>query len=229
MNSPQLLTIALFSAFAVSATQAAPCPARPSQVLYSADFRQPSHDPNHVDRNSPPLRLSIARLPGSAKPVAWIHSPKTGACQATCQITAFERDRADRPVSLELSCEGVALNSLKSPATLLWAEHSAFTFPTLRFGTWLHGYQHARLQVSLDRFLRQTPTRARAAAPQLPPRPARAAAPVATPAGTPPQALRALPAGQPRQGSARRRPTRMYAASQVVFPTTPPGPRTVIG
>ena len=70
-------------------------------------------------------------------------------CQAVCQIKAIERSNLMAPVSMDLDCRGNKLNPLAAPATLFWAYGEELQ-PTIRFGTWLNGYQEASLRVEMD-------------------------------------------------------------------------------
>jgi hypothetical protein len=79
-----------------------------------------------------------------------------GQCQAICEVTNYERDHANdsiaNPLSLELNCRGIGLAPLSASATLFWPEALGQKTPTLRFGTWLTGYQKAPLKVRFDAF-----------------------------------------------------------------------------
>jgi hypothetical protein len=95
---------------------------------------------------------------GAAKgtSVAQIWSGKH--CQASCSSIdivgrpgALEMDEASIPISLDLQCRGEALGALAARVAVLWS-HGSQPTTTLRFGSWVDGYEQAALKVEVDRF-----------------------------------------------------------------------------
>jgi len=76
---------------------------------------------------------------------------KTHGCQALCRTQSFERDAHLNPVQLEMECVAPGPVPLNAPATLIWSKRPNGV-PTLRFGTWLGGYTHSRLEVLRDTY-----------------------------------------------------------------------------
>jgi hypothetical protein len=77
-----------------------------------------------------------------------------GSCQAVCTLKRFEKhEESGRPLSMALQCQGARSEWLGTPATVQWTSESS-THPTIRFGSWLTGYEEAELLVSVDRYSR---------------------------------------------------------------------------
>jgi hypothetical protein len=171
--------------------RAAECGTKFERLLYVADFRAPLDEPVVAAADAADLSLRVG-TDAQGQTRALISGRRDGTCRATCRVKGLERDARNRPISLDMECRDAGLRALRVPATLIWAEGSALAWPSLRFGSWLQGYQHARLRVTLDRY-GSTPPRL-------------------APKSTGPTATRARLGKPPRHGwFLRRRSTRMYA------------------
>jgi hypothetical protein len=159
---PQLLRIAFAATVAIAinlilstGADASVCGTRFKTLTYSAAFSW-ENAATHVAK---PMRIlvgtsTLAPDPArSEKPqlTAQIWSGKE--CMAVCEAKSFEKEGPFSPVSLEMTCKSAELGAVALPTTLLWGRgHSLSKLPTLRFGTWLHGYEQAALEVELDRY-----------------------------------------------------------------------------
>jgi hypothetical protein len=153
---------------AMKAARADACQADWQEILYSATFNWPLA----TTGKTAPLRLEIGTLKSSApvkkakkrtRPTmfARIVTPGSNRCEALCQVKSLEKTGPLEPVSLDLACRGAHLASLTSPATIFWSgapagslasDAAPVQFPTVRFGTWLGGYQLAFLRVEYDAY-----------------------------------------------------------------------------
>ena len=111
--------------------QSLSCGQKATRVYFSASFKWKAQ----------PMKVIIAKVPEQRDPVAFISSQ---TCEATCQIK--EVDTA----SVELACRSTAFAPLTTPATVFIAAHKSGQ-STLRFGTWIQGYQQASLRIDLNR------------------------------------------------------------------------------
>lgn len=82
------------------------------------------------------------RLGGKKKWVAEIFSNQS--CKALCEVKQSSEQVFD------LRCQSSEFHPLAVPATLFLAA-GAGRYPRLRFGSWLQGYQEARLSVEQNR------------------------------------------------------------------------------
>lgn len=133
--------IVAFPALALAST----CGSKLEHVEYKADF-------DWMGSSVVPkaMQLRIGSLEG--RPNEKVAQIATGGeCQAVCRIEAFEKSNLQMPVSMDLDCRGNRLNPLAAPATLFFARGEELQ-PTIRFGTWLNGYQEAALRVDVDRY-----------------------------------------------------------------------------
>lgn len=98
-------------------------------------------------------RLVVATDAGFDEPSAWI-TLNGATCQAACRVVAIERDFRHHPAALELNCQNPGLPSLKSHAVVFLPTRTAENpeaEASIRFGTWLTGYQTMALEVENDR------------------------------------------------------------------------------
>jgi hypothetical protein len=81
-------------------------------------------------------------------------------CQASCSSVdlgaasgakAFAKDELSLPISLDLQCRGEELGALSARVAVLWG-HGSRSETTLRFGSWVDGYEQAALKVEVDHF-----------------------------------------------------------------------------
>ena len=131
-------------------------------VYYSAVFRSMNAATSQKER----MHLIIGE--SASKPmIAQIYS-STG-CQATCEPKHFEKDGPSVPVALQMECKSTQLGAFTTTATVLWGRgRSMHRFPTLRFGTWLNGYEHASLDVERDHYSNPRPLAVQAPASKKP-------------------------------------------------------------
>jgi hypothetical protein len=100
------------------------------------------------------LRTLVLREASDGRVFGQIRSGEgtDGACQAVCRSKRMEKN-GPLPVAMDLECRSASLGSLSSTATLLWGRgRSMSKMPTLRFGTWLHGFEQVPLKVEVDQF-----------------------------------------------------------------------------
>jgi hypothetical protein len=112
-------------------------------VRYAAHFEWPQAGPG--EKNSLQLLIGSRESSKTGETVAQIWSGNQ--CQLSCLSTQLD------PTALELKCRSAQLGMLTTSATVLWNRdakpgHEA----TLRFGTWLEGYEQAPLRVEIDHF-----------------------------------------------------------------------------
>lgn len=111
------------------------------KVYYSALF--------HTSTSSTPWKLVIYKKHSKKRLFAQISAD--GASLAECELRGFERNQLGQPLTLEMGCKNTQLESFTTTATLLW-DHKSRTSASLRFGTWLQGYEQVPLTVQMDRF-----------------------------------------------------------------------------
>jgi hypothetical protein len=90
--------------------------------------------------------------------VAQIWSGKQ--CQASCSSVDFgkstppgalQTDELSMPISLDMQCRGEELGALAARVAVLW-NHGSKGATTLRFGSWVDGYEQAALKIEVDHF-----------------------------------------------------------------------------
>jgi hypothetical protein len=140
-------TLALVSVVADASVPRSSCFTGLERVSYSARFKL---------ENQRAYRIQIgtnARAPSGMPMVQARIADENGQCVAMCLAQNMERQGPREPVSLELACRGVGLESLNTPVTILWANAAAAQeLPALRLGSWLKGYETASLSVDLDQY-----------------------------------------------------------------------------
>jgi hypothetical protein len=127
--------------------------AAPGKIYYSAIF--------HTQGNPTPWRLVIMhenRLPvfNTKKPSKkrlFAQIETAGTPWVNCDLQHLEKDKRGKPLALEMSCKNIELESFTTTATVLW--NHAGKSATLRFGTWLQGYQQMPLTVETDGYSRK--------------------------------------------------------------------------
>ena len=106
-------------------------------IIYSAQFKN----------NNQELKLQISKDKTSKQLLAEIISQKQGT-EALCEITNRGKKYYSRTVALEMSCKGSKI-ALTAPATILVDNRKQ----TIRFGTWLNGYQDFALKIQLNKLI----------------------------------------------------------------------------
>ncbi len=159
------LALGIVSTFVLpfSAAAADSCASKMDQVLYQASFSWNQLDSVEgatvQQKKGSKMKVVVGTLvAGSRAPMAQIWSD--GSCQAVCKLKSLEKEGVLQPIALEMDCQGVGFSPLAMNASLLWGGTSSrfqAEKPTIRFGTWLQGYQQAELEVQVD--LYSTPGR----------------------------------------------------------------------
>lgn len=156
------VALVLSAALPFSAAAADSCAPRMEQVLYKADFAWNAltgvEGASAQQQKGRKMKIIIGvlkgtRLAGAKAPFAQIWSD--GACQATCKLKSLEKEGQLQPISMDMECQGVGFSPLAMNASVLWGgTTSRFQAEkaTIRFGTWLQGYQLAELNVQVDRY-----------------------------------------------------------------------------
>ena len=149
--------LTLLGVFSSHSSRAESC-ATLGEPLFSAVFRIPdkiqnkSQDKYHLIIADP----ISARKPSPGKKSRNLPTAKithdTRGCVAQCEFKTMSPVLEGQKMGLELVCYSPHGLPLSSPATLFWAQ-GADDSGSLRFGTWLTGYQQLPLQVEIDRFL----------------------------------------------------------------------------
>lgn len=114
------------------------------EVQYSATFNWKAQKMS--------IQIGLKQTEQGLTRVAHLISATDQECQAICQTRGFETEESFSPVALTLSCSSPTLESLQTPAVLIWADPSSGEKPTLRFGSWVQGYREAALDVQLDTY-----------------------------------------------------------------------------
>lgn len=153
IGSAALLTLS-------SAVQAAPTPDSCSMKLKTLQFAGTFDWKNTKNGRLEKLRFVIGSPEHGEKgtSVAQIWAGKQ--CQASCSSVdlgaapgtqALEKDELSLPISLDLQCRGEELGALSARVAVLWG-HGSKSETTLRFGSWVDGYEQAALKVEVDHF-----------------------------------------------------------------------------
>lgn len=140
------LAVAAFVELAFAAHSfAASCPTSLETVSYSANFSFPKSDRK--------LSIRVGTTKSWDSQEYFIAQIASGNdCQAVCRVKNIARDELTQsPIAMDLDCQGVGFRELTTPATLLWKSTLA-SDSTIRFGTWLGGYEQAALDVKFDKY-----------------------------------------------------------------------------
>ncbi len=123
------------------------CPMPMSKVSYSASFQW--IQPGTGKPQSHKLVVGAQGSSGELSAQIWTGNQ----CEAICQPQSFDQDGPMSPIAMQMNCRGARLGSFTTTATLLWGRGQTMSrTPTLRFGTWLNGYEQAPLLVEVDQF-----------------------------------------------------------------------------
>lgn len=128
------------------------CSVSLKQTLYTATFRWKGQG-----IKARGMRLSIGTATdagGRQRTIAQISS-RAGACYAVCGVRSVEKQGTLSPSSMQLDCKANDFGALSTPATLTWTDFNG-PAPSIRFGTWLSGYQRSALKVELDSYSQLT-------------------------------------------------------------------------
>ncbi len=147
--------LSAYAAVAATTSETAPCSIQLKEVLYSAQFDWSAQLNQGV---STPMQIQIGTQ-SHPQGDAWAVITGPRGCQAICRMKEFVKNSVESPIALSMSCQGEGFGVLTTPATLLWTSYD-FPKPTLRFGSWVNGYQSVALRVEFDRYsLPKTRTR----------------------------------------------------------------------
>jgi hypothetical protein len=150
------LALAASAVFALASLPAAlaatDCGARLRTVSYTADFELKG---NRTYAEKLQIKVgtpTVATLGGHLVAQIW----SGNECRAVCKLRAFQKDEDGNPVAMSLRCEGARFSVLGSPATVTWPQYTSMGSAgesVIRFGTWLTGYEDARLDVKTDKYV----------------------------------------------------------------------------
>lgn len=136
-----LVWLGAYAAVAASGSEPPACSTQLKEVLYSAQFDWEGTTPMQI-------RIGTRSQP-QGDIWAVISGPR--GCQAICRMKEFVKNSVESPIALSMSCQGAGFGVLTTPATVLWTSYD-FPKPTLRFGSWVNGYQSVALRVEFDRY-----------------------------------------------------------------------------
>lgn len=136
-----LLSVMSVWTFSSLAATLPSCARSLDRLYYSAVFESPT--------TAEPMRVQVGR--SQEETVALISSQDS--CHASCKVVRLEKQGPRQPSALVMKCRSQRLAALTTPVALLWSE-SDRPSPEIRFGSWLTGYQQARLRIELDRYSR---------------------------------------------------------------------------
>lgn len=124
-----------------------PCENTPQEILYSATFKDQA-----TERK---MRIVLSTKDPIQNPKNWIAQIwDESLCQATCEVKSTEPETPFSPLALHMNCHSSGIRAFSAPVTVLWPERGNLrpqNAPTLRFGSWLTGYESAPLLVEKDR------------------------------------------------------------------------------
>ncbi len=100
--------------------------------------------------NGKPMKVLIHRPSMNAGASAQIQSEN--ARVASCEVKSIERDETMKPVAVVMDCQNPGFKQLANTVTVFWPGLNPQNVPVIRFGTWLSGYEQAKLKVEVDRF-----------------------------------------------------------------------------